>query len=88
MQPLLNVRQVALLLNVAPRAVYRLVTGGLPHVRLDGGRLRFRERDLEAWLTARERVEVRPSIPTSSPVSPDLPAAGLAPVSWAKRRAS
>ncbi len=90
-QPLLNVRQVALLLNVAPRAVYRLVSGGLPHIRLDAGRLRFRERDLEAWLAARERIEVRPSIPTSAPVSPvapAVPASGLAPVSWPKRRAS
>lgn len=53
MSPLLTVEDVAGLLNVSRRAVYRLVAGGLPYVRLDRRSLRFRERYLESWIDRR-----------------------------------
>lgn len=83
---LLTVDQVADLLQISRRAVYRLVSAGLPHIRLDGRRLRFRERELERWLDARA-IEAAP--PVGAPPVPRgavAPAGGLAPVSWTERR--
>lgn len=51
MERLLKVRDVAALLSVSRPTVYRYVNEqALPHVRLSGGVLRFREREVERWV--------------------------------------
>lgn len=51
MERLLTVRDVAALLSVSRPTIYRYVNEHeLPHVRLSGGVLRFREREVEFWV--------------------------------------
>ena len=58
MNPALTIKQVAELLNVNERTVYRLVQAGeLPAFRVSGS-WRFLESDLVAWIEDRKR-EVR-----------------------------
>jgi excisionase family DNA binding protein len=53
MTALLTVRKVADLLSVSSETVLRWTRrGDLPAIRLPGGALRYRETEIEAWLTA------------------------------------
>ena len=88
MPPLLSVDDVAHLLNVSRRAVYRLVEGGgLPHHRLVGRNLlRFRESDLESWIDSRASEAVAsPGLARPAP-PPSPPTSGIPAVDWAERR--
>lgn len=52
--PLLTAREVAQLLGVSSETVLRWTRDGkLPGFRLPGGALRYRETELEGWLTER-----------------------------------
>lgn len=60
--PLLTVHEVAALLVVAPKTVYKLVEEGkLPGVRRIGRRLRFHRGELLAWLDGQESARPRRS---------------------------
>jgi excisionase family DNA binding protein len=55
--PLLTAREVAGLLGVSAETVLRWTRRGeLPAVRLPGGAIRYREDELELWLTAHATV--------------------------------
>jgi excisionase family DNA binding protein len=55
--PLLTAREVASLLGVSAETVLRWTRRGeLPAVRLPGGAIRYREDELELWLTAHATV--------------------------------
>ncbi len=86
MPPLLTVENVAELLSVSSRAVYRLVENGLPHLRLDGRRLRFREPDVEAWVADRLSTNIAPPAPAASARPIPAQITGLPPVDWSRRR--
>jgi excisionase family DNA binding protein len=52
--PLLTARQVAELLGVSSETILRYVRRAeLPAIRLPGGAIRFREDQLDAWLSER-----------------------------------
>ncbi|MBA3260917.1 MAG: helix-turn-helix domain-containing protein [Thermoleophilaceae bacterium] len=51
---LLTVREVAGLLDRSPETILRWVRAGkLPAIRLPGGAIRFREEDLDHWISLR-----------------------------------
>lgn len=57
---LLTAREVAGMLGVSPETVLRWTRAGkLPAIRLPGGAIRYREADLDEWLTGR-RLQTRP----------------------------
>ena len=59
MEKLLNVNEVSEILQVSPKTVYNWVCYGyIPYFKVNstsggGGPLRFRESDLEQWLSAK-----------------------------------
>ena len=53
LQPLLTLQEVARVLAVSPRTVRRLLSRGLPHVRI-GRVLRFDPVDVGSWVEARK----------------------------------
>ncbi|MBN1944244.1 MAG: helix-turn-helix transcriptional regulator [Bradymonadales bacterium] len=83
-QELLTTGDVANLLRIHPKQVYRLLKRGLPAVRM-GGQWRFHQRDVLAWLSGEqpgsspaggaEELSGGQSGPVSSPARPPLIAA-------------
>ena len=70
MSRLLTAREIAEIISVSTETVLRRTRRGeLPAVRLPGGAIRFREDDLERWLTARTSSAL-----DSTPVSSTLDA--------------
>ncbi len=60
MQPLLNVKEVAQLLNVSPHTVYKMKSyGQIPAVKI-GGALKFEVSAIQAWLKTKT-LKARPS---------------------------
>ncbi len=58
--PLLTAREVGELLLLSAETVLRYTREGrLPAIRLPGGALRYREADLEKWLSAHSTGEAR-----------------------------
>lgn len=52
-EPLLKVEEVAAILRVSGRTIYRMVEeGDLPYVALSRGPIRFNRGDIERWLAA------------------------------------
>lgn len=70
MSRLLTAREVADVLGVCTETVLRWTRAGkLPPIRLPGGAIRFREDDLDAWLSARTGVGTERAAPARG-VSP------------------
>lgn len=90
MTPLLTVAQVAELLSVSESLVYRLASDGeIPSYRIGRGALRFRQEDIEAYLSSRlnGKNRVRRPRTTSGPVFKHLDASRLA-AAWREQGVS
>ncbi len=67
-EPAMTVRDVAAILNVDEKTIYRLATkGDLPGFKVLGS-WRFQRLDLEAWIDSKKQI-TRSSMPTNSTAS-------------------
>jgi DNA binding domain, excisionase family len=54
-EPYLTLQEASKILNLSEKSLRRFAKEGLPHLRLPGGRYRFKYSDVELWF--RERAE-------------------------------
>lgn len=60
-EPLMEPEEVARLLKVSLRSIYRYVAdSSIPHIRV-GGNLRFRRADIDQWLESRHQPATTPT---------------------------